>query len=70
VDSSGGNTNANESAGSNPRLKKEGWIEVNQEGSHKQFKYPTRIGKITVPDGSNDLKSGTEHNIRKMAGWK
>ena len=52
------------------RLRKEGWVEVNQEGSHKQFKHPTIQGKLTVPDGPGDLKPKVEHCIRKMAGWK
>ena len=51
------------------RLKKEGWIEINQVGSHKQFKHPTKEGKITVPDHPGDLKPKVEHNIKKMAGW-
>lgn len=49
------------------RLKREGWIEVRQAGSHKQF---VKDGKrITVPDHRGDLKPGVERDIRKRAGW-
>ncbi len=50
------------------RLKREGWQEVRQTGSHKQF---IREGKrITVPFHKGDLKPGTEKSIRKAAGWE
>lgn len=29
-------------------LKKDGWVKVSQEGSHRQFKHPTKSGKVTV----------------------
>lgn len=49
------------------RLKREGWTEVRQIGSHKQF---MRNGvRITVPDHRGDLKPGIEKGIRKKAGW-
>jgi len=49
------------------RLKREGWIEVRQTGSHKQF---VKDGKrITIPDHRGDLKPGVERDIRKRAGW-
>lgn len=49
------------------RLKREGWTEVRQSGSHKQF---MRNGvRITVPDHRGDLKPGIEKDIRKKAGW-
>ena len=49
------------------RLKREGWIEVRQTGSHKQF---VKNGKrMTVPDHRGDLSPGVEKNIKQMAGW-
>jgi predicted RNA binding protein YcfA (HicA-like mRNA interferase family) len=30
-------------------LAKDGWYEVNQVGSHKQFKHATKKGRVTVP---------------------
>lgn len=49
------------------RLKREGWKEVRQAGSHKQF---LKDGvRITVPDHSGDLTPGVERAIKKIAGW-
>ena len=49
------------------RLKREGWKEARQTGSHKQF---VKDGKrITLPDHRGDLKPGVEADIRKKAGW-
>jgi predicted RNA binding protein YcfA (HicA-like mRNA interferase family) len=30
-------------------IKKAGWSEVRQSGSHKQFRHPTLPGTVTVP---------------------
>lgn len=49
------------------RLKREGWVEVRQTGSHKQFKKDGK--RITVPAHNGDLTPGVEHDIRTKAGW-
>ncbi|QDR80452.1 type II toxin-antitoxin system HicA family toxin [Sporomusa termitida] len=51
-------------------LKQDGWYEVEQEGSHRQFKHPVKKGKVTVPvHGKNDdLTPRTEKSILKQAG--
>jgi len=36
------------------KLKKDGWYEVNQVGSHKQFKHPVKAGRVTVPHPKRD----------------
>ena len=36
-------------------LKKDGWVEKNCKGSHKQFVHPEKPGKVTVPYHSGDL---------------
>ncbi|WKN43870.1 type II toxin-antitoxin system HicA family toxin [Tunicatimonas pelagia] len=53
-------------------IKQDGWYQVAQRGSHRQFKHPTKLGRVTVPDhGSNkDLAKGTENSILKQAGLK
>ena len=53
-------------------LKTDGWELVAQKGSHKQFKHPTKKGRVTVPDhGKNiDMPKGTESSILKQAGLK
>ena len=50
-------------------LKKHGWYEVNQVGSHKQFKHPTRKGRVTVPHPKRDIPIGTLKSIEKQAGF-
>lgn len=54
------------------RLLNDGWIQVSQKGSHRQFKHPVKKGRVTVPDhGRNiDLPKGTENSILKQAGLK
>lgn len=49
------------------KLKKEGWYEVNQRGSHLYLKHPVKNGKITVPMHSGDLPKGTLKSILKQA---
>lgn len=51
-------------------LKQDGWYEVNQEGSHRQFKHPSKPGKITVSIHAKDIKAGTLNHILKQAGLK
>ena len=36
------------------QLKKDGWYLVNTEGSHRQFRHPTKKGKVTVNGGTSD----------------
>jgi predicted RNA binding protein YcfA (HicA-like mRNA interferase family) len=53
-------------------LEEDGWYQVAQRGSHRQFRHPTKTGRVTVPDhGQNkDLARGTENSILKQAGLK
>jgi predicted RNA binding protein YcfA (HicA-like mRNA interferase family) len=51
-------------------LKDDGWYEVNQVGSHKQFKHPTKRGRVTVPHPSRDIPIGTLKSIEKQAAIK
>lgn len=52
-------------------LESYGWYLVTKRGSHRQFKHPTNIGKVTVPGGlSEDLAPGTANSILKQAGLK
>jgi len=52
------------------RLVDAGWFEVTQVGSHKQFKHPTKTGRVTVPYPKRDLPLGTLKSIEKQAGIK
>ena len=51
-------------------IKADGWYEVVQNGSHKQFHHPTKPGKTTVPANRKDLPKGTLNSILKQAGLK
>lgn len=49
-------------------LKKNGFVEVRQVGSHIQFVNKETGRKTTVPFHAKDLPIGTERNILKQAG--
>ncbi|MDR2839676.1 MAG: type II toxin-antitoxin system HicA family toxin [Paludibacter sp.] len=50
-------------------IESDGWYLVTQRGSHKQFKHPTKPGRVTVPGGWNDdLPPGTSKSILIQAG--
>ncbi len=51
-------------------LRRDGWYEVNQVGSHKQFKHPVKPGRVTVPHPRRDIPLGTLRSIEKQAGIK
>lgn len=51
-------------------LTKDGWYPVAQVGSHKQFKHPTKPGKITIPQHGGDINTKTASSILKQAGLK
>jgi predicted RNA binding protein YcfA (HicA-like mRNA interferase family) len=51
------------------RLKEDGWSQVRQRGSHRQFQHPTKPGTVTVPGKpSDDLPVGTYRSILRHAG--
>ncbi len=51
-------------------LRKDGWVEVAQRGSHIQFKHPVKPGRATVPHPKRDIPLGTLRSIEKQAGIK
>ena len=51
-------------------LKRDGWYEVDQSGSHKQFKHLVKSGRVTVPHPKKDMPIGTLMNIEEQAGVK
>ncbi len=49
----------------------DGWVLVAQRGSHRQYKHPSKKGRVTVPGKpSDDLASGTQASILKQARLK
>jgi predicted RNA binding protein YcfA (HicA-like mRNA interferase family) len=49
-------------------IEDDGWFEVAQKGSHRQFKHPSKAGRVTVPHPRKDLPTGTLRWIAKQAG--
>lgn len=53
------------------KLKVDGWYLAATRGSHRQFKHPVKIGRVTVPGKpSDDLAAGTLNSILKQAQLK
>jgi predicted RNA binding protein YcfA (HicA-like mRNA interferase family) len=52
------------------KLKENGWYEVAQAGSHKQFKHRSIPGRVTVPYPRKDLPLGTIRSIENQSGLK
>jgi predicted RNA binding protein YcfA (HicA-like mRNA interferase family) len=36
------------------RIKRDGWIQIDQTGDHRQYKHPTKPGKVTVAGQMSD----------------
>jgi predicted RNA binding protein YcfA (HicA-like mRNA interferase family) len=53
------------------RLKSAGWVRVKARGDHRQFKHPTKPGRVTVSGKMSDtLPPGTLASIFRQAGWE
>jgi len=53
------------------RLLDDGWFLAATRGSHRQFKHPTKPGRVTVAGKpSDDLAPGTVNSILKQAGLR
>ena len=52
------------------RLQDDGWILVKTKGSHRQYKHPTKPGRVTVAGKPSDtVPPGTLASIFRQAGW-
>ena len=50
-------------------LQDDGWFLAATRGSHRQYKHPSKSGRVTVPGKpSDDLAPGTLNSILKQAG--
>jgi len=49
-------------------LKADGWVEVNSEGSHRQYKHPTKKGKVTVQDPKKEISGDVLKSIERQSG--
>lgn len=53
------------------KLADDGWYLVATKGSHRQFKHPTKSGRVTVAGKpGDDLAPGTLSSILKQSGPK
>jgi len=52
-------------------LEADGWQQVRQKGSHRQFHHTTKPGTVTVSGKPNvDIPPGTLNSVLKQAGLK
>jgi predicted RNA binding protein YcfA (HicA-like mRNA interferase family) len=52
-------------------LRKHGWFEIRQSGSHIVMKHPDRENTVTIPNhGSQEVKKGLLRAIIKQTGIK
>ena len=53
------------------RIEDDGWYHIKTKGSHRQFKHPTKKGKVTVSGKmGKDVPKGLLNRILKQAGLK
>lgn len=49
----------------------DGWVQVASRGSHRQFKHPSKPGRVTLSGKpSDDLAPGTLNSVLKQAALK
>jgi predicted RNA binding protein YcfA (HicA-like mRNA interferase family) len=52
-------------------LEDDGWYLVRTRGDHRQFKHPTKRGKVTVPGHlRDDLAPGTLNSVLTQVGLR
>ena len=52
-------------------LEDDGWMQVRQRGSHRQFRHPHKSGTVTVAGKpSADVPPGTLNSVLKQAGLR
>ncbi|MCL2203969.1 MAG: type II toxin-antitoxin system HicA family toxin [Defluviitaleaceae bacterium] len=54
-------------------IKSDGWYRIKAKSgtSHRQYKHPTKSGKVTIAyHGSDEIPLGTVNNILRQAGLK
>ena len=52
-------------------LERDGWVLVVTRGDHRQFKHPTKLGRVTVSGNlGDDMPKGTFASVKRQAGMK
>jgi len=50
-------------------LERDGWDLIVTRGSHRQFKHPTKPGRVTVSGSlGDDMPKGTLASVKRQAG--
>lgn len=49
-------------------LQQDGWYLIKTEGSHHQFKHPTKKGRVTVKHPDKDIPRKTLDSIERQSG--
>ena len=53
------------------KLEAEGWFVARKgPGDHKQYKHPTKPGRVTIDYGAREIPTGTLRSIYRQAGWE
>jgi predicted RNA binding protein YcfA (HicA-like mRNA interferase family) len=53
------------------RIEQDGWIQVRQRGSHRQFHHRTKSGTVTISGNTGmEMPKGTLNSVLKQAGLK
>ncbi|MGC2064437.1 MAG: type II toxin-antitoxin system HicA family toxin [Thermodesulfovibrionales bacterium] len=49
-------------------IEADGWYQVDTRGSHRQYKHPTKAGRVTIAGHpGDDIAAGTLNSIMKQA---
>jgi predicted RNA binding protein YcfA (HicA-like mRNA interferase family) len=51
-------------------IERDGWYQVAQAGSHKQFKHPAKPGRVTIVHPERDMHPKTARSILRQAGLR
>jgi predicted RNA binding protein YcfA (HicA-like mRNA interferase family) len=52
-------------------VEQDGWYQVHQVGSHRQYKHPMKLGRVTIAgQPGKDVPDGTRKSILRQAGLK
>lgn len=51
-------------------LQADGWYLIKAEGSHHQFKHPTKKGRVTVKHPDKDIPRKTLDSIERQSGLR
>jgi predicted RNA binding protein YcfA (HicA-like mRNA interferase family) len=50
-------------------IEEDGWYQVRQRGSYRQYRHPQKLGRVTVAGHPrDDVPPGTLNNILRQAG--